>query len=122
MRPSVAVSSLRRGFALIEILVVLVLILVLAVGYLGLRGRGQGNQKTVPVRSMEKAESVECQSNLNQIRQSIQMDTQMGEAPPTRIDQGATASINRCPVSGQPYTYNPQTGQVSCSTPGHEKY
>lgn len=112
----------RRGFALIEILVVLVIILVLAGGYLGLRGKGKSNEKSVPVRAMQKAESVECQSNLNQIRQSVMMDTQTGEAPPARIDTGATASISKCPISGQPYGYDPQTGKVWCTTPGHEKY
>lgn len=113
----------HNGFALIEILVVLVIILLLASAYLGFHGRGnRGESKSVPARSIEKAESVECQSNLSQIRQSVMMDTQTGDPPPARIDTGATASISKCPVSGKPYTYNPQTGQVSCSTPGHEKY
>jgi len=112
----------RNGFVLVELLVVVAIILILAGAYLGLSRKGGKNEKSIPAKSIEKAESVECMSNLNQIRQSVQMDTATGEAPPARIDAGVTASISKCPVSGQPYGYDPQTGKVWCATPGHEKY
>jgi prepilin-type N-terminal cleavage/methylation domain-containing protein len=112
----------RRGFVLIEILVVAAIILILAGAYLGLSRKGSKQEKSIPAKSIEKAESVECMSNLNQIRQSVQMDTATGEAPPARIDTGVTASVSKCPVSGKPYSYDPQTGKVWCTTPGHERY
>ena len=112
----------RAGFVLIEIIVVLAIILLLAGAYFGLSRKGGKQEKSIPAKSIEKAESVECQSNLSQIRQSVQMDTATGEAPPARIDTGVTASISKCPVSGQPYSYDPQTGKVWCTTPGHERY
>jgi len=112
----------RTGFVLVELLVVLAIILILAGSYLGFRGKGGKQEKSIPAKSIEKAESVGCQSNLSQIRQSIQMDTAGGEAPPQRLDTGVTASISKCPVSGQPYSYDPQSGRVWCTTPGHEKY
>ena len=56
----------RRGFALVELLVVVVIILILAGAYLGLRGRGKGGgPETIPGKAMQKAESVACQSTLN---------------------------------------------------------
>jgi len=113
---------LRNGFVLIEILVVVAIILILAGAYLGLHGKGGKNEKSLPAKSIEKAESVECMSNLNQIRQSIQMDTATGEGPPARIDTGVTASISKCPVSGKPYSYDARTGKVWCTTAGHERY
>lgn len=112
----------RDGFVLVELLVVVAIILILAGAYMGFHGKGGKQEKSIPARSIEKAESVECQSNLNQVRQSVQMDTATGEAPPQRIDTGVTASVSKCPVSGQPYGYDPQTGRVWCATRGHEKY
>lgn len=114
--------SRRTGFALIEILVVVAIILILAGAYLGFGRKGGKNEKTIPAKAIEKAESVECMSNLNQIRQNLQMETGTGEAAPERIDQGVTASISRCPVSNQPYNYDPRTVKVWCTTPGHERY
>ena len=32
------------------------------------------------------------------------------------------SSISKCPVGGEAYTYNPQTGEVHCPHPGHERY
>lgn len=113
----------HRGFALIELLVVIAIVAILVVAYMGFRGKGsKAGPETIPGKAIQKAESVECQSNVNQIRQMIQMDAVDTEQYPARIDQGATASISKCPVSGKPYSYNPQTGQVWCTTPGHEKY
>jgi prepilin-type N-terminal cleavage/methylation domain-containing protein len=112
----------RTGFVLIEIIVVVAIILILAGAYLGLSRKGGKDEKSIPARAIEKVESVECRSNLNQVRQSLQMDTATGEAAPGRLDQGVTASVSRCPVSGQPYSYDPQAVKVWCTTPGHERY
>lgn len=115
----------RSGFALVEILVVIALLALLAGGYYGFRGNSGGTEQpeqTVVGKAVGKAESIACQSNLNQLRQSIRMDMDSGEQPPARIDTGAMAAVSRCPDSGQPYSYNPQTGQVQCQTPGHERY
>lgn len=122
----------RRGFALIELVVVLLLILVAMGAYFGLRGKPkpgelQGERsatgaESIPLRAMQKAESLACKSNLQQVRQSLQMDKDSGAEYPASLDQGATASVSKCPDSNQAYSYNPQTGQVWCTTPGHEKY
>jgi hypothetical protein len=50
------------------------------------------------------------------------MDMDGGGGPPATLNKGATAAICKCPVSGQPYSYDPQTGKVWCTTPGHEKF
>lgn len=115
-------SRMRHGFVLIELLVVVAIMLIVAGAYFGFRGSGDKKEKSIPAKAIEKAESVECRSNLNQVRQSLQMDTATGEAAPERIDQGVTASVSRCPVSGQPYNYDPRSVKVWCTTPGHEKY
>jgi hypothetical protein len=78
--------------------------------------------ESIPGKAIEKAESTACQAQIKQVRDSIRMDIDSTGKPPASLDQGATASISKCPVSGQPYVYDPTTGSVHCSTPGHEKF
>ena len=71
----------------------------------------------------QAAESVECRNNLSQIRAAIQMRTTTDETYPASLNElGLPASMLACPVSGQPYQYDPATGQVRCATPGHMRY
>ncbi len=72
----------------------------------------------------QAAESVECRNNLSQIRMAIQMYQTSNEANPAQLSElsGIPASMFQCPVSGQPYQYDPATGQVRCATPGHMSY
>jgi hypothetical protein len=42
------------------------------------------------------------------------------DAYPREFDPGQQGSMGRCPVSGRPYVYDPQTGTIRCTTPGHE--
>lgn len=84
--------------------------------------RSASGVESIPLHAMQKAESLACQSNLQQLRQSIRMDADNSGQFPARLDQGAMASISMCPDSKKPYSYDPQTGRVWCTTPGHEKY
>lgn len=122
-------ASERRGFALIEILIVIVLIALLAGGYFAFRGRsGQeppprfpGEAQTLPGRAIQKGQSAECMNNLNQLRQMIQMGTiDTGTYPPA-LDPDWRVAL-QCPVSGYAYQYDPVSGKVYCPTPGHERY
>ena len=120
-------KGLSRGFVLIEILLVIVIIGLLAGAYFGLRGRGGGDEggegaQTIPGRAIEKGHEVECKNNLSQLRMAIQMDTDPveGTFPDKLPDLGS--SMMKCPVSGKPYVYDPKTGQVHCTTAGHEKF
>ena len=78
---------------------------------------------------MEKGTAVACMNNLKQIRTAISMeklsDPESG-APPPNLQalkrDGVTQDMLSCPVTHQPYQYNPATGQVWCTTPGHEKF
>jgi prepilin-type N-terminal cleavage/methylation domain-containing protein len=113
-----------RGLALIELVVVIVIIALLAAAFYGLWGRkGGGGKKTIPGQAIDKAKGVECQNMLSQVRASIrmEMDSNMSDQPPPAIPSDM-APYAKCPVSGQPYTYDPRTGQVHCTTPGHEQY
>lgn len=82
---------------------------------------GLENAQSIPGKALAKAEATSCQSQLQQCRQSIRMDMDQG-APPASLDKGATASISKCPITGQPYSYDPQTGKVWCTCAGHEKF
>ena len=128
-RTSHVPRSNQWGFVLIGIIIVLVVVAVLASMYLGLRGRGgqkaeprfEGDAQTMPGRAIQKAESVECRSNLNQLRLAIQMEEIEAGSFPAALRREWGVSLG-CPVSGYDYEYDPSTGKVRCPTPGHEDY
>ena len=73
--------------------------------------------------SMEAGKKTECQSNLQQLRQAVQIAKDSGEGAPQSLAALGTQyrSMLTCPNSGQPYQYDPASGRVWCVTPGHEK-
>lgn len=113
------------GLNLIELLVVLVVIIAIAAyiwpRYVGSRSK-PAERYTGPV---AQARDVVCQSNLNQLRASIQAAS-MGDAdarPPSDISElHMPAEMLKCPTGGEPYRYDPATGRVQCPHPGHEGY
>jgi prepilin-type N-terminal cleavage/methylation domain-containing protein len=128
----------RSGaFVLIELLVVLVLLAVAAGVYFAWYSphRAQqlkaaveaGNPQQVPVgpqtvlgQALQKAESTNCLNNLQQLRQAIQLYVSDNGTYPPSLEALNLPGMLTCPVSGQPYRYDPSTGTVSCPT--HPKY
>ena len=120
-------SKENRGFALVEIMVVLVILVVLGAVYFGLRGNSnkqkpafEGQAQTTLGKAKQAGESVACRNNLNQLRQMIHMESMEGSLPAKLSEKWGVPL--QCPVSGYDYVYGPNTGQVSCKTPGHEDY
>mgnify|MGYP001128634329 CR=1 FL=1 len=119
----------NRGqiFTIIEILVV-VAILVAAGLYIANKYVGGQNDKVSGVSGTSdpknRALAVECMNNLNQIRLAIDMYRQSNEegrfpASLKEIESSVGEGMLKCPVSGVPYSYDPNTGRVWCTTPGH---
>ena len=119
----------RSGFwALIEILIVCLIIAAAVSWYLtsqktvgAVAGGNTAGYKstTVPGVAKERAEGVVCQNNLQQLRAAIAMyQSNNGTLPATLQDLNAGVPL-QCPVGGEPYTYDPTTGQVHCTHPGH---
>lgn len=77
---------------------------------------------------IQRAESVECQTNLTQIRQAITMYHTNNERVPANLEElgtfGVSSSMRHCPVGGTsyPYGYDPQSGRAGCRYPGHERH
>jgi len=82
--------------------------------------------QTVPGQAVERGHDVECMSNLRSIRQAIEMHKVTEEAPPPSLSALSSSGIGpqqlRCPVSKAPYQYDPSSGRVWCTTPGHEGF
>lgn len=113
----------RAGLALIELLVAIVIIALLATAFYGLwgRGSGDGDKKSIPEQAVDRAKEVECQNMLKQVRMAIDMEKMQSGQPPSAIPSDM-ANYAKCPQTETAYQYNPQTGQVNCTTPGHEGF
>jgi prepilin-type N-terminal cleavage/methylation domain-containing protein len=113
----------RRGFVLIELLIVIAIIALVVVGYLGLTGDddgdGEADTPSTPKQAIDRGKMVECAANLRNLRGEIELfNIEHGRYPEKFNPSGAVGS---CPVSGRPYVYEPQTGTIRCVTPGHEQ-
>jgi prepilin-type N-terminal cleavage/methylation domain-containing protein len=119
-------SRFRRGMSLVEILIVVCIIAVLGSLLLSrVIGGGKDKYGNTIQSPMTKAKGTECLSNLNQWRQAYKMATMTGEEEKPRTLQefgrGFPTSMYKCPVGKQPIQFDPQTGRIWCSTPGHER-
>lgn len=124
MRPSRSRSV--RALGLIEVLVVVIILLVLAAillpRYIGSRPM-EGKAIKAPVTA---AKDTVCRANLTTVRQSIAA-YQTGDPDgkyPARLSElrELTLEFSKCPVGGESYLYDSQTGQVRCPHPGHENF
>ena len=111
----------RRAFSLIEMLVVIVIIAVIAavmMPRIAGHGRTKDGKATTP---MSKARDTECLMNLTQVKQGIEVfkATAEGTPPQSLDDLKLPKELLSCAVSKQPYQYDPQTGAVRCTFPGH---
>ncbi|MGB9619864.1 MAG: type II secretion system protein [Armatimonadota bacterium] len=127
----------RGNWTLIGLLAAVAIIVVLAAVYFG-RGGGvttvksdsplldkSSTKQTVVGKSIETGKAAQCRQQLDQIRKGIETykATNATETnPPTLNDIGLGVSTDffRCPVSNQPYSYDPATGKVTCMT--HPNY
>lgn len=125
---------MRRGNTLISLLAVVVIIALLAIAFMkggalfGMKSqpdRPDGKGKTLPGRVMAMAKDDVCMENLRQLRMSIGMihDQDPDEHWPANLEETRLGSnFYHCDLGKEPYDYNPETGQVKCVHPGHEKY
>jgi hypothetical protein len=94
--------------------------------YLG-SGKSAPGQNTIQA-PIQRAQGVDCQNNLQQMRYAITMSEQTNEHYPASLNEITTSGsgISRqmlvCPVSSQPYVYDPRTGRVGCPYPPHRSY
>ena len=120
----------RTGQTLVASLIVLVIIAILAVVvFNGSMGAGKSNRKdglgtTIPGRVKAAARDDVCISNLNQVRLAIQIErSSADDAPPASLnDLRLSEEYRKCSIGKELYEYNPETGEVKCPHPGHEKY
>jgi len=120
----------RRGQTLAATLIVIAIIAILAVAFMtgslsgGSSNRKDGLGKTIPGAAKLAAKDDVCRSNLGQVRMAIQIArSNADDTPPTSLAEVQLGNdFKQCPIGKEPYVYKPETGEVSCPHPGHEKY
>ncbi|MDQ2730182.1 MAG: hypothetical protein M3Y56_00865 [Armatimonadota bacterium] len=78
----------------------------------------------VQTQSLDRGKATACSSNLSQLRTAIigYRGDNENKFPASLADLGpAMRVVTTCPSNNQPYTYDPETGTVKCTNPGHEK-
>jgi hypothetical protein len=81
--------------------------------------------QTVIGASIDKAKQTACSSNLRQIRMAIDYyKAENGQPPPSlqALKLPTSGTFYTCPATGLPYHYDPNSGTVSCPTPGHQGF
>ncbi len=122
----------QAGFwALIELLIVAIIIAVAVSYYLSSQrmvgavsgGNPAGyDATTTPGIAIERAKGVECQNNLQQLRAAVATYQANNGTLPSSLEELQSNVPLTCPVGGEPYTYDPSTGQVHCVHPRHVQY
>ncbi len=103
----------------------IILVLVWIFFSYGTRSMGGGSALGPPEQAIQKAKDVQCQQDLRQIRLALQqasMSEPSERFPPDLSNLGYSEDQLKCPVSGQPYSYDPSTGKVWCTYPQHRGY
>jgi len=118
-----------RGNALVGLLltVAIIAVLVVVMMYGGFRptqsGRPDKKGKTTLGLVKLDAQDDVCRQHLNQIRQSITINTSSDDQYPATLDALKLGQENiECPIDHKTYEYDPATGVVKCKHPGHEEY
>lgn len=124
----IVVLRAPRGLGLAEIIVVVAILLILAAVLLPRYVGGKTpEEKAKTVRApITLAKDTVCETNLRIVRQSLEVH-RTGDPDGANVWSLAElrelpSEARRCPVGGEEYLYDPQTGQVSCPHPGHVNF
>lgn len=116
----------ESGNTLASLMVVALIILVAMVAWMlwprnsGQKPRADGLGITTPGLVRAKALDTNCQTNLQQVRQAIEVFRIDDEESPITFEAlRLPAESLRCPIGKEPY-YLDENGKVHCPHPGHE--
>lgn len=113
-------------FTLIGLLAAIVIIGILFVLFFNGGGGGSSatgtGARTTPGKAKEMAQDVLCENNLRQLRYELSIYQSSAGTNPPSLASLETQVVLECPIGGEPYEYDPLSGQVHCVHPGHGGY
>ena len=117
----------RGQWSLIGLMLSLLILVVIAWLFLwpAMRTHEGGTTMSTPQQAIERAKDVDCANNLRQIRYAIVMYRNENERAPATLQElrmGVGPDFFRCPIGKEPYAYDPTTGAVRCTHPGHGRF
>ncbi len=82
-----------------------------------------GQTSTTPIGStLRQARGLECRERLSQLRGALILRQTEEERITQLSELGLPSRMLECPVSHQPYSFNPETQTITCPTEGHSAF
>ncbi len=106
----------NSGISVLGILFTVVLIAIVTIALMktvGVNNSGTGDVEVNTEEPMEKARAVECIVRLRTLTTEIKMYQAEHDQLPAYLEDVTEDSF--CPVSGDDYEYDPETGEVWCA-------
>lgn len=110
-----------RGMALISIIISLLIMALLVYVALTLYSGGKDNATETITAPIERSRAVQCFAQIRKVETAIKMYLAEHGRYPSSLNEieDLTKEDFYCPVTNNPYNYNPGTGKITC--PDHNK-
>lgn len=104
------------GFAALSLIISLLVIAVIAFLVISYSLGNRGVPSSTAQSPLQRAKNVECLAQIKKIEMQVHLYSVQNGKYPVNLGEveGLFDSDLRCPVTGNPFLYDPESGRVSC--------